>query len=436
MKRRQAPAAVIPLLPHTISRGRLHYAPGVRAGRWVFATGLKAATDDGARLSPAVTANGSPQRDSPPLRREAEHIFSQLRAVLAAGGSDLRHVVRVDQSYTGAHAVEPYHDARRDALRDHVPPSTSTLTTRLLLAGQNIEVQAIGVVPDPSCTPQHIRPPQQSEVHPSSGYSLALVAGDFVFIAGRYADAPTFGDGLAAEARMPEGHLWKGMAIRLETEYVIARKLVPALVAAGSSLDRVVKCQVYLRDPHDFAPFVEVWRKHFPRRMPATTLIPTATPGFNLRDARIEINTIALRGAGSTVAEAIDAQVMPAFGGGTQAMRAGDLLFISGLLAIDRDGLIAAAKPDPAQPFFGSSVEAQMACMLRNAERLCRAAGTSLGNVVRIQQFHTDLREFHAAAQAWQRHLPAQPLPLSAIEVPFLPVPGCTVMLELWVYAP
>jgi hypothetical protein len=55
---------------------------------------------------------------------------------------------------------------------------------------------------------------------------------------------------------------------------------------------------------------------------------------------------------------------------------------------------------------------------------------------VRIQQFHTDLSEFHAAWQVWDRHLPGRHLPLSAVEVPFLPVPGCTVQVELWVYAP
>jgi enamine deaminase RidA (YjgF/YER057c/UK114 family) len=117
-------------------------------------------------------------------------------------------------------------------------------------------------------------------------------------------------------------------------------------------------------------------------------------------------------------------------------VRAGDLLFLSGLLAIDRGGLIEAARPDPAQPFSGSSIQAQMDYLLRNAERICRAAGTSLANVVRIQQFHTDLRDFHPACQVWQQHLAGQPLPLSAVEVPFIPVPGCTVQLDLWVYVP
>ena len=77
-----------------------------------------------------------------------------------------------------------------------------------------------------------------------------------------------------------------------------------------------------------------------------------------------------------------------------------------------------------------------MEAMLENAEKICRAAGTSLANVVRIQQYHTDLAEFHNAYQAWEKHLPGRHLPFSAVKVPFLPAPGCTVQLDLWVYAP
>ena len=161
-----------------------------------------------------------------------------------------------------------------------------------------------------------------------------------------------------------------------------------------------------------------------------------ATPGLAIEEGRIEINAIALKRGGATRAQTIDAGVMPAWAGYSQAVRAGDLLFISGLLAIDRNGLIDAARVDPAQPHFGSSVQAQMDYLLANAQKLCKAAGTSLANVVRIQQFHTNLNDFYPAYQVWQQHLPGQFLPYSAVEVPFLPVPGCTVQLDLWVYAP
>jgi enamine deaminase RidA (YjgF/YER057c/UK114 family) len=424
-------SAVKPLLPVTIEQGGIRYAPGVKAGNWIFATGHKGNADFADGMSTEVMREALPSWESSKHRREADRIFANLGRVLKAGGSRPGNIVRVDQYYTDYRAVPPYHGARRAALGDHIPPSTSILLPRLLLAGQDIEVQMIAVANGVEV--QHIKPAAHA-IHSSSGYSLALAAGDFVFVAGRLADALVLTDGLAPEVRLPKGHLWKGVPIKLETEYTIKQKLEPALKAAGSSLADVVKCQVYLRDPADFAPFNEVWREFFSKSPPATSVIPMATPGLAIEEGRVEINAIAVRSGGKLRAQRIDAQVMPAWAGYSQAVRAGDLLFISGLLAIDRDGLIDAARVDPAQPHFGSSVQAQMDYMLANAQKLCEAAGTSLANVVRIQQFHTDLNDFYPAYQVWQQHLPGQFLPYSAVEVPFLPVPGCTVQLDLWVY--
>lgn len=423
------------LQPVIIPKGNIRYAAGMRAGRWIFATGHKGVADYTSGMADHVMKPAAPGWSAPKLRREAEQIFRNTASVFSAGGGDLRDIVRVDQNYTSGRAVESYHDARRATLKDHIPPSTSTLTGGFLLPGQEIEVHMIGIVPQGEFRAQHIRPPGQA-VHATSGYSLALAAGDYVFVAGRMADSLTFGEGIAAAARMPDGHLWKGLPIKLETEFILREKIEPALKAAGSSLKNIVKCQVYMRDPQDFAPFNEVWAKCFPRAKPATTLIPTATPGFFLENARIEINTIALTDAGKTRKQIIDGGVVPAWRGYSQAVRAGDLLFISGLLAADDQGLAAAARLDPRQPYFGSSVQTQMDVMLTNAQKICRAAGTSLANVVRIQQYHTDLGEFFPAYQVWQQHLPGQYLPFSAVKVPFLPVPACSVQLDLWVYAP
>ena len=421
------------LLPVTIEQGGIRYAPGMKAGKWIFATGHKGNADFAGGMSADVLREALPSWDSSKHRRESDQIFANLRRVLQAGGSRFGNIVRVDQYYTDYRAVPPYHGARRTALGDHIPPSTSILMPRLLLTGQDIEMQMIAV--EDGVKVQHIRPKAHA-IHASSGYSLALTAGDFVFVAGRLADALVLTDGLAPEVRLPAGHLWKGVPVKLETEYTIKQKLEPALKAAGSSLSDIVKCQVYLRDPADFAPFNEVWREFFPQKPPATSVIPMATPGLAIEEGRVEINALALLSGGKTRARVIDAKVMPAWAGYSQAVRAGDLLFISGLLAIDRDGLVNAARVDPAQPLFGSSVQAQMDYMLGNAQKLCAAAGTSLANVVRIQQFHTDLKDFYPAYQVWEQYLPGQYLPYSAVEVPFLPVPGCTVQLDLWVYVP
>jgi enamine deaminase RidA (YjgF/YER057c/UK114 family) len=236
---------------------------------------------------------------------------------------------------------------------------------------------------------------------------------------------------------MPAGHLWKGTPIKLETEFVIERKLKPALAAAGAALEGVVKAQIYLRDVDDIPAFNELWATHFPKAPPATTIITTSTPGFVCEASRIEINTISLRRRGRTRKQVIDAGVPVAYAGHVQAIRAGDLLFLSGLMAVDSSGALApSVRTDPRQPYFSSAVQLQMNSMLASAQRICHKAGTSLANVVRAQQFHTRLADFNDAWEVWQEHLPGQYLPFSAIEVPALSVPGAVVMLDLWVYVP
>lgn len=298
-------------------------------------------------------------------------------------------------------------------------------------------MQLIAVVPAEGFQPEQHRPPNLP-VHATSGYSPVLTCGDYVFVAGQTSEALKTEEGpLDPEARMPAGHLWKGTPIKLEAEFVINRKLKPALATVGNTLEEVVKAQVYLRDVEDIAAFNEVWTRHFPKAPPATSLITTATPGFICEAGRIEINTISVRRGGRTRKELIDAEVPLPYAGQVQAVRAGDLLFLSGLMAVDsRGALAAAARMDPRQPHFGSAVQLQMDHLLANAERICARAGTSLANVVRVQQFHTDLADFNGAWLMWQQHLPDQYLPFSAIEVPALGVPGAVVMLDLWVYVP
>jgi enamine deaminase RidA (YjgF/YER057c/UK114 family) len=405
----------------------------MRAGDWIFATGHKALNAAGPGIDPRVTAAGHPSWSGPKLRREADAIFASLARVLEAGGSDVGHIVRVDQYYSNARAVELYHDARRAAIGKHIPPSTSILQPELLLPGQEIEVQMIAARRRDGFAPKHISR-DGHEVHWSSGYSIALAAGDYVFLAGMLADSLKFGEGLALEARAPANHLWKGMPIRLETKFTMEQKVIPALAAAGCSLDDVVKCQVYLRDPEDFGPFHEVWANYFPRARPSTSVIPMANPGLVIDTARIEINTLAVRPGGNATKQIIDAGVFPMSEGASQAVRAGDFLFISGLMAIDADGVVEAARIDPRQPRLRSSIREQMEVLLANAEKLCAAAGTSLANVVRVQQFHTNLDDFLPAYDVWAHHLGDRPLPFSAVGVPFLPAPGCSVMLDLWVY--
>lgn len=351
----------------------------------------------------------APRHGLPKHKKEAQRIFANLAKVLNAGGTGREHVVRVDQYYTAGHVVPAYHEVRREFFAGHVPPSTSNLHQKFLLAGQDMEVQLMAAVPAKSFEVAQHRP-SNLPVHASSGYSPVLTCGDYVFVAGQTAEALKTEEGpLDPAARMPAGHLWKGTPIKLETEFVIERKLKPALAAAGAALEGVVKAQVYLRDVDDIPAFNEVWAKHFRKPPPATTIITTSTPGFVCEASRIEINTISLRRAGRTRKQVIDAGVPTAYAGHVQAIRAGDLLFLSGLMAVDTRGALAAEVCiNPRQPYCSSAIQLQMHRILVQAQRICRKAGTALSNVVRAQQFHTSLADFNGAWDVWQEHLPGQ----------------------------
>ena len=420
------------ILPASIPNTPYHLARGIRAGRWVFATG-QCGTDYNNAIAPEVLQSGHPFDGLSQSHREARRIFQNLDAVLTAGGSSRSNVVRIDQFYTSPDVVDGYHQTRRDFFDGRIPPSTSNLHRRFARSKQTMEVQVMAVVPDHDFQIQHARAGAY-RIHASSGYSPSLSVGDFRFIPGQTAEALNEADApVDPEAKRAYG-LWKGTPIMLETDFIIRRKLKPTLEAAGASLETVVKAQVYLRDQADIPGFRQVWGKHFPIE-PATTIIATETPGFIMPELRIEINTIAL----STTAAArkqIAAPIAPLFQGGTTAIRAGDLLFFSGLMAMRDGALIPQARPDLSQPFFAVPIKNELREILRQAEAICRSAGTSLQNVVRIQQFHSDLSDLPACLEVWSEAMGDAPLPLSAIEVPWQGVPDARLLVDLWVYAP
>lgn len=427
-------AQVTPLLPVPIPNTKARFARGMRAGRWVFATGLSG-TDYKGGLAPEVLAAGHPLNGEPQGKREARRLFTNAGEILQAAGARFCDVVRVDQYYTSPDAVPPYHEVRREIFKGKIPPSTSTLQQRLVHTGQSQVVQMIGVVPGSGLEARHADYGPLYQIHHTSGYSPGLAAGDYRFIPGQTAEArdEKIG-GVDPEARRPAG-LWKGTPIKLETEFIITRKLAPALEAAGAALDTVVKAQVYLRDPHDVPAFNEVWLKHFPEP-PATSIIPVSTPGFIQPEERIEINTISLAKAGATKRKTIRGPKPPLYIGHVNAVRAGDLLFLSGLMAMDGSGLVPGGVTDERQPFFGIPAKTQLEAIVAEASAICEAAGTSLSNAVRIQQFHSDLADLAPAIEVWSDALGGAPIPLSAVEVAWLPVPGARVLCDIWVYAP
>jgi enamine deaminase RidA (YjgF/YER057c/UK114 family) len=426
------------LCPVELGRGRVRFAQGIRAGRWVFVTGCMAQNfSDG--IAPDVLRERAPHSGAPKREKEAALIFDHIDRVLRAGGTELANLVRTDQYYTTVKAVPPYQTVRRRVLGRLIPPSTSITESRFVLPGADMNVQAIAAVPGTGFVVEHLFD-EKLRTRESSGYSPALTVGDFVFLPGILAmarDGEPARNGVAAAALMPEGAQWGGQPIKLETEFVITQRIAPSLALAGASLKDVAKAQVYLTDPDDYSAFNEVWVGHFGDSGPALSVIPCAARGLAIADGRIEINVIAVRPGGTTIRQNIDAGVATSLRGQPQAVRAGDLLFLSGLMADDGNGLVDRAATDPRQPWFSDGAEAQAEHIIDKAEALCAAAGTALSNVVRLQMFFTDIAAFHPVYRAWERRTNGAPLPFAAVEVPGpLPAPDATVLMDIWVHAP
>lgn len=114
---------------------------------------------------------------------------------------------------------------------------------------------------------------------PRGPYSHAVMEGSFIFVAGQGPIDPRTG-------KIESGD------VRSETKRTF-ENLRAILQAAGSSLDQVVKCNVYLRDINDFAAMNEVYSTFFTAPFPARTTIQAgALPG----GIAVEIECIAKQG--------------------------------------------------------------------------------------------------------------------------------------------
>jgi enamine deaminase RidA (YjgF/YER057c/UK114 family) len=311
----------------------------VRAGNWVFGTGLRGAA--------------------------SAELFRTMEARLAAAGSSLSHVARLDQYYPDLSCVAPYQAARKQAFeRRQVAPSTSVLVSKLQESASQVDVQVIAATLASGYVPAEV---QTGLNRPeSSGYAPCLRVGDLIFVAGQL-------------ARDASGAL-AAHGVTAETEYVVKRRLLPALEASESSLDLMLKAQVYLTG--DETTFWAVWQHAFGNRMPPTTVVPVRHPAFLTPAATVEVNAIAAhRSARSRVRE-IEGQARMLDG----------LLFVRGLT--------------------GETALVQ-------AKEIFTAAGTDLTHVLRALFFHA------------KGAPPADPgFAYSAFEVQA----GSTV--DLWGYAP
>ncbi|MBO0755989.1 MAG: RidA family protein, partial [Bradyrhizobiaceae bacterium] len=68
------------------------------------------------------------------------------------------------------------------------------------------------------------------------------------------------------------------------------------------------------------------------------------------------------------------------------------------------------------------------------AGEIAEAAGTSLANVTRANHFVSDLSVVLPALKIWQERLAGAPIPFGAVRTPAMPIPGCDIIMDAWLY--
>jgi enamine deaminase RidA (YjgF/YER057c/UK114 family) len=176
-----------------------------------------------------------------------------------------------------------------------------------------------------------------------------------------------------------------------------------------------------------------VWQQFFASIPCAVTVVPTKS--FATLGGIIEINLLALTAAATRRKEVIEAGIpgMAAYG---PCIRAGEFLLPSGLMAIGNDGDVAGKAVSPGFPGLAHAGYAQAATVYDYLEAVCRAAGTSTGNILRAQYFVSDMTAFPGIAMAWSARFATQPHPFVCVQTPpSLPAPGLALIADFWIYA-
>ena len=108
-------------------------------------------------------------------------------------------------------------------------------------------------------------------------YSQAIRANGFVFVSGQIALDPVTNTLVTGD-------------VGFQTDRVL-KNLSSILRAAGTSLEKVVRCTVFLKNMGDFAAMNQVYGTYFPTAPPARSTVEVARLP---KDVLVEIDVIAL----------------------------------------------------------------------------------------------------------------------------------------------
>lgn len=425
-----------------VDGGGVYFARVVSTGSLAFLAG--GAVDESGAIAPAAQVP-PPYALSPVAHAIAQtrFTFDRYRRVLEDLGSGINEVLQVEQYIPHKIYANGYLETSRGPgfMDSRRPTSALVCIGDLTPEGCVVNLAGIAVLPAggakevvPTTTDYQasLTSGVRAEAFQEEGpYNEVVVSDDYIFTVGQVAVDYETGS-IPDEVRVPDW-VWWGSEIRNEAHFVL-RQLRRYLERLDASLDEIVHMTVYLSDLADLFELDLIWREYFPSEPPSRTVVPVRgfgvprleAPSLGHRDGavRLEQIAVAVRPGGSGERRVVaEGEVLHHH---SQAVRVGDLLWISGQLAGGPDGLRS-----------GANVQSQLEHLFERLDAICAAGGTSIANLVRLRAFLLDPRDAGVVYQTLKRVVPSDPptVVVAGVPGPFQ-VPGCTVLLDGVAYVP
>ena len=408
-------------------------------GSWVFAS------------SPPVDPSGAvaaQTRVEPPyhlsasatVRTQARFILDHYKEALSDLDSAFENIAQIEQYITLKAHADGYLEVSRGAgYLERRRPGSCLLQTGAFLPADTVvmampmaftnasgfqkEITTSGLL---YVQPKKERGPSHEEEGP---FSEVVMAGPYVFCTLWASDYKT---GVHPDVRVEEW-VWWGDEMRNEANWAVDA-LDRKLEAGGTTSDQVVHVTTFLNELGDLYELDKVWARKFPEDPPARTILPVRGQGSpRLEGAlthaegamRMENQVRAIR-PGYGVERSIVSTGKEPLGHLSEAVKAGDLLWISGTFAGDGGGLRS-----------GRSTASQIDHILQRIADICVAGGTELGNLLRLRAYVTDSNDGYLIYSALRNAVPKDPPCVAISEVrPPLQLPGATVMMDAVAWAP
>lgn len=408
-------------------------------GNWVFAAS-PAVDDQGLHAAEAIPDPPYHLSSSATVRAQAHYILDRFKDALADLDSSFSNIAQIEQYITRkAHADGYLEVSRGPGYLERRRPGSCLLQTGTFLPKSNVvmplsmaytnssgyekEITTSGLL---YVAPKAERGPSHEEEGP---FSEVVMAGPYVFCTLWASDYET---GVHPDVQV-EQWVWWGDEMRNEANWAV-NALDRKLEAGGTTSDQVVHVTTFLNDLGDLFELDKVWARKFPENPPARTVLPVRGQGSPRREGalthaegsmRMENQVRALR-PGHGAERTVVSTGADTLGPQSEAVKAGDLLWISGTFAGDRGGLRS-----------GPSTASQIEYIMGRISDVCAAGGTDVTNLLRLRAYVTDADDGYLVYAALREAVPDNPpcVAVSEVRGP-LQLPGATVMMDGVAWAP